>query len=118
MKTRSISLLLLSLFLATPALGQTSWLDRPLTNWNDGNAVVPNAPRTLAPIEAQCRTQVRAPESLADRAVTRVGWSLYGPTQMFGPVTVVTAMAGVDGMCRPMEYQAFVFVDGAFAGRG
>ena len=25
-------------------------------------------------------------------------------------------MAGADGMCRPMGYQSFVFVNGAFAG--
>ena len=116
MRSRSLSLLFLSLVLAAPALGQVSWLDRPLTNWNTGNAGVPNAPRTLAPIEAQCRSQIRTPESIADRAVTRAGWSLYGPTQTFGPVTVVTAMAGVDGMCRPMQHNAFVFVRDRFAG--
>ena len=116
MKTRSLTLLLFGLFLAAPALGQVSWLDRPLRNWNTGDGTVPAAPRTLAPIEAQCRTQVRTPESIADRAVTRAGWSLYGPTHTFGPVTVVTAMAGVDGMCRPMQYNAFVFVRDRFAG--
>ena len=26
------------------------------------------------------------------------------------------AMSGVDGMCRPLGYQAFVFVEGQFAG--
>ena len=116
MRTRSFSLLLFGIFLAAPALAQVSWLDRPLSNWNNGNGVVPSAPRTVAPIEAQCRTQVRAPESIADRAVTRAGWSLFGSTQTFGPVTVVTAMGGVDGMCRPMQYNAFVFVRDRFAG--
>ena len=116
MKIRSLSFLFFSLILAVPVFGQVSWLDRPLRNWNTGDGAVPAAPRTLAPIEAQCRTQVRTPESIADRAVTRAGWSLFGPTQMFGPVTVVTAMAGVDGMCRPMQYNAFVFVRDRFAG--
>lgn len=116
MKIRSLTLLLMGLICASPALGQIPWLDRPLANWNSGNGVVPNAPRTLAPIEAQCRSQVRTPESIADRAVTRAGWSLYGASQAYGPVTVVTAMAGVDGMCRPMQYNAFVFVRDRFAG--
>ena len=116
MKIRTLTLLFLALVFTVSASGQTSWLDRPLNNWNNGNGVVPNAPRTLAPIEAMCRTQVRNPESIADRAVTRAGWSLYGASQTYGPVTVVTAMAGVDGMCRPMQYNAFVFVRDRFAG--
>ena len=67
------------LITAGVALGQSSWLDRPLNNnWNKGDGIVPNAPRTLAPIEERCRQQLRNPESLADRAVTRAGWSLFG----------------------------------------
>lgn len=98
------------------AIGQTSWLDRPLTNWNTGNGVVPLAPRTFAPIPPNCRAQIREPESLADRAITRAGWSLFGPSQIFGSVIVVTAMASVDGMCRPNEYNGFVFVSNRFVG--
>lgn len=116
MRTGILRPLFLTLVFAASAFGQTSWLDRPLNNWNNSNGVVPSAPRTLAPIEAQCRTQVRAPESVADRSVTRAGWSLYGASQTYGAVTVVTAMAGVDGMCRPMQYNAFVFVRDRFAG--
>ena len=116
MRTRILRPLFLALAFTVSALGQTSWLDRPLNNWNNANGTVPNAPRTLAPIEAMCRSQVRTPESIADRAVTRAGWSLYGASQTYGPVTVVTAMAGVDGMCRPMQYNAFVFVRDRFAG--
>lgn len=116
MTLRSFTILILTFIFATSVFGQVSWLDRPLRNWNSGNGAVPNAPRTLAPIEAMCRSQVRAPESLADRAVTRAGWSLYGPTQSYGAVTVVIAMAGVDGMCRPMQYNAFVFVRDRFVG--
>ena len=108
--------LFLTFVFTVSAMGQVSWLDRPLNNWNNGNGAVPNAPRTLAPIEAMCRAQVRTPESIADRAVTRAGWSLYGASQTYGPVTVVTAMAGVDGMCRPVQYNAFVFVRDRFAG--
>ena len=111
----SIFLFLLSIT-AGAAFGQTSWLDKPLNNWNNGSGTVPNAPRTLAPISAQCQSQVRQPESLADRAVTRAGWSLSGAAQTFGQVAVVTAMAGADGMCRPSLYNTFVFVNGRFAG--
>ena len=84
--TKNRSLLVLFIFIsAIGCYGQTSWLDRPLDrNWNTGNGVVPNAPRTLAPIEARCQSQIRPPESIADRAVTRAGWSLFGAAQVFG----------------------------------
>ncbi len=98
---------------------QTSWLDRPLaTNWNNGNGVVPTAPRetTSSPNSAMCREQIRVADSLADRAVTRAGWFLFGPSYSYGTITIVTAMASVDGMCRPNQYNGFVFVSNRFAG--
>lgn len=103
---------------AVSAFGQISWLDRPITaNWNSGNGIVPTAPRAEElPNSPQCRDGIRPPESIADRAVTRAGWFLYGAAQVFGPVTLVTAMAGVDGMCRPDQTNAFVFVSNRFAG--
>ena len=118
MHLKPIALTISFFFLGTTVtMGQSSWLDRPLDrNWNSGNGVVPNAPRTLAPIEARCQTQIRPPESLVDRAVTRAGWSLFGAAQVFGPVTVVNGMAGTDGMCRPTQHNTFVFVAGRFAG--
>lgn len=111
---------IIPLFILTAAVsvfGQTTWLDRSLNNnWNNGNGVVPNAPRTLAPIDARCQSQVRQPDSMADRAVTRAGWSLFGAAQTFGQVTMVNGMAGADGMCRPLQYNTFVFVNNRFAG--
>lgn len=103
---------------ATSVFGQVSWLDRPITtNWNSANGIVPTAPRTEElPNSPQCRDGIRPPESIADRAVTRAGWFLYGPAQAYGPVTLITAMAGVDGMCRPDQTNAFVFVSNRFAG--
>jgi hypothetical protein len=49
-------------------------------------------------------------------AVSNAGWMLFGPYQSGWGVRIVGGMAGVDGMCRPMDYQFFVFVDGRFAG--
>lgn len=110
---------ILALFLAlgvVEAFGQTSWLDRPVNNWNNGNGIVPSAPRPLAPIDARCQRQVRQPDSIADRTVTRAGWSLFGSAQTYGQVTVINGMAGADGMCRPLLYNAFVFVSNRFVG--
>ncbi|QYO65773.1 YbaY family lipoprotein [Leptolyngbya sp. 7M] len=100
------------------ASGQTPWLDRPLSNWNSGNGVIPNAPRSTAssPTSTMCAPTVRRPESLNDRALTRAGWHLYGPAYTYGQISIITAMASVDGMCRPNQYNGFVFVGTRFAG--
>lgn len=116
MRLRTLASAFFGLIFASAVSAQVSWLDRPLNNWNNGNGAVPQAPRTLAPIDERCRGVVRAPESLADRAVTRAGWSLFGPSQTYGATTVVMAMASVDGMCRPNQYNGFVFVRDRFAG--
>ncbi len=116
MHLRTLTSVLFTLLLATVAFGQTSWLDRPLNNWNRANGAIPQAPRTLAPIEGICRQQIRNPETIAERAVTRAGWSLYGPTQSYSGTVVMMAMASADGMCRPNQYNAFVFVRDRFIG--
>ena len=41
---------------------------------------------------------------------------MFGATQVYNSTSVIMAMSGVDGMCRPLAYQAFVFVEGQFAG--
>ncbi len=116
---RHILLTLVVLALAVPVAAQSSWLDRPLgTNWNRGTGVVPNAPRVTAssPESQMCRSTIRTPESVADRALTRAGWYLFGPVQSYGTTTVINAMASVDGMCRPNQYNAFVFIGPRFVG--
>lgn len=104
--------------MSSGVLAQTSWLDRPLTNWNLTTAVVPTAPRPTgdAPTNGRCNETIRNPESLSDRALTRAGWSLFGASQTYGAVTLIHGMASVDGMCRPNQYNTFVFVNSRFAG--
>jgi uncharacterized lipoprotein YbaY len=116
MKNRIAIFLFILLMTAVTAFGQASWLDRPLTNWNNANGVVPNAPQPVAAIPANCRDQIRTPESVADRALTRAGWSLFGASQTFGVVTVINGTAGTDRACRPSQYNTFVFVNNRFAG--
>ena len=48
--------------------------------------------------------------------VASAGWSLYAKPTARGTATVVLGEASIDGMCRPWDYQAFVFVKGSFAG--
>ncbi len=118
MKVKLFTIFFTILMMASSALAQTSWLDRPLTNWNSNTGAVPTAPRATgdAPTNARCPDAVRNPESIADRAVTRAGWSLFGALQSYGAVTVINGMASLDGMCRPLQYNTFVFVSNRFAG--
>ena len=117
MKSKSFAILftiLLSVFVVS---AQPSWLDRPQPrNWNNPNANIPNPPQTTVPMDPRCREMARPPDSMADRALTRAGWTLTGPAQTFGTTTLVMAMAGADGQCRPDQYNAFVFVSNRFAG--
>ncbi len=100
------------------AAADGAWLDVPLKNWNVAGAAVPKAPKpeSDADLRARCNEQRRPPSSAADRAVVAAGWTLFGPLQIFGDTALITAMADVDGMCRPMAYQGFVFVGEALVG--
>jgi heat shock protein HslJ len=98
-----------------------SWLDRPLTNWNRQGANLPELPSPAAgaselAIAARCAGQIRQPDSPAESAVARRGWKLYGPVQTYGTAKLFAAMAGVDGMCRPLGYQHFVYSEDRYAG--
>lgn len=95
-----------------------TWLDVPLTNWNQPRGAIPKppSPQGESPTTARCKDIVRKPTTPEDRAVSAAGWTLYGSYQLFSSTSVVSAMSSVDGMCRPLGYQEFVFVDGKFAG--
>ncbi len=102
------------------ALVLASWLDaKTPVNWNVAGATLPARP---GPRDAQlaaggrCAVSVRPPSSPEDRALVQRGWSLVGPYERYGTTVAVTAMSSADGMCRPLGYQAFVFVRGRFAG--
>jgi LppP/LprE lipoprotein len=112
-----------SLTIASPVASPTapvfepSWLD-DASNWNQAGAALPSAPPQEGSnlpycTESSAWREAALPE---DEAVESAGWKIYGAAQVFGSTTVVTAMANADGMCRPMDYQAFVFQDGQFVG--
>jgi uncharacterized lipoprotein YbaY len=116
MSFRTLASIVFGVVFASASFGQASWLDRPLNNWNRAGATIPAPPRTSAPLEEMCRRTTRTPVTISDRALTRAGWNLFGPTQTYGTTTVIMAMASADGMCRPNEYNAFVFVADRFVG--
>jgi heat shock protein HslJ len=111
---------LVSLTIALSATAQPvskSWLDQPLTNWNKPPGGLPSLPRPAAATNVEaCRESMREPVSAAERAIVKRGWHLFGPVQSYSTVRLIMATSGFDGMCRPMGYQAFVYVEGRYAG--
>ncbi len=104
---------------ATPrgAGAQESWLDAPLAGWNEAGQIVPTAPPgNLALADPRCLQFDRPPETPEDRAVAAAGWTLHGPYTGGWGAVLVEALTDYDGMCRPIGYQYFAFVDGSFAG--
>ncbi|MEE3715183.1 META domain-containing protein [Tumidithrix elongata RA019] len=98
---------------------KASWLDRPLQNWNRVNGNLPQLPRPATDsgeIDKRCLSQVRSPSSPAEETLVRQGWKLYGSVQSYGETQIITATSGFDGMCRPMQYQSFVYWEGRYAG--
>src|SRR5262249_31984163 len=96
---------------------RSSWLDDPKPiSWSVAGAPLPRASRAAGTADPRCRALARPPESSTDRLVTEQGWDLIGAYQGGWGVLVLQGAASYDGMCRPQEYQEFVFVRGVFAG--
>lgn len=116
---------LATIVLATAALSaqarEQNWLDRALANWNAPGRAMPRAitdGETIPEMTARCKLTVPR-TSPGERAVADAGWV---PFHMFDrhlaqrDVEIVGGLAGVDGMCRPVEFNVFVFVGGMLAG--
>ncbi|HVP66510.1 MAG TPA: LppP/LprE family lipoprotein [Anaeromyxobacteraceae bacterium] len=114
------SVLALAIFCLPAAGGAASWLDAsPPAQWNRAGAPVPSAPPPAGdlPTAARCRgTASRLPRGSEEQELASAGWTLFGNAQEAGGTLLVKACTSVDGMCRPLGYQVFVFVGGQFAG--
>jgi hypothetical protein len=96
---------------------EATWLDElNPRNWNKAGMSIPAAPPPQQENARACEGHSRPPQFLEDTNVSEQGWKLMGPYQGGWNVLVIAAAAGYDGMCRPLRYQYFVFVRGAFAG--
>ncbi len=127
MKTQTLypiglALALAPLAIATTVFGQpsSSWLEqKPLTNWNKPGASIPKNSNQESVNAAYCKQQIRNPSTPEERAVKAAGWTLSngrGETKNSGGVVLVKGQTNFDGMCRPLGYQEFVFVNGIIAG--
>jgi hypothetical protein len=103
-----------------PPAGGASWLDRsPPASWNVRNGSFPTPPPGAPGGDPQCLAQATTPTGPEESAVAGAGWRLFDAPLVgaaTGGLKVVSGTAGYDGMCRPMDYQQFVFVDGGFVG--
>jgi hypothetical protein len=99
------------------------WLDaKPLANWNKPGAAIPRGPKAVN-MEDIRDCEKRGAEETAKsaptpetRQVAAAGWLGTAVDKRAGDTVIVFARNGVDGMCRPLAYQYFVFVGGRFAG--
>lgn len=116
----SSALLLASMVVPPLAIGQSepsgTWLDEAPANWNQAGATIPQAPGQPENNLSNCGQSIRQASLPEDALVEAAGWSLTGSAQMYGATTVITGMADADGMCRPLDYQVFVFTNGQFTG--
>jgi hypothetical protein len=93
------------------------WLDEAkAAAWNKAGSSVPAAPKIEADVDSRCREQARPPQLEEDKQVRDRGWNLVGAYQGGWQILVIQGTAGYDGMCRPRQFQGFVFVRGVFAG--
>ena len=114
--------LMIAIAACHPAIGRsqgtgTAWLDQPKpASWNTPGASIPQAPKPQGIVDARCREQARPAQLDEDKRVRDQGWDLVGAYQGGWQILVIRGTAGYDGMCRPRQYQDFVFVRSVFAG--
>jgi hypothetical protein len=102
---------------AAVAQAPGDWLETsPLLNWNAAGAPVPPAPAPSGDIDPRCGSQERTSESAAEDQVVVAGWRLFNAARVGWGLWIVDALVDYDGMCRPNQFQSFVFADGQFAG--
>ena len=99
------------------AQAPASWLDSSsFDSWNSPGMSIPPAPPGQTNPDPRCRELARSPSSDEDRQLRAHGWDLVGPPSAAGQIRVTAGAADYDGMCRPRQYQYFVFARGIFAG--
>ena len=107
-----------------PALsGQTStsWLDRPMTSWNQPASVVPPAQassETQSVLERRCGSSSLSTSSNAE-ALRKAGWVPFlhfDRAIVREEVEVIGGMTSASPGCEPTTFNLFVFSRGQFAG--
>jgi hypothetical protein len=94
-----------------------SWLDQPLQSWNKAGTAIPIAPPAQL-AQQICTTKERGAANPEEAQVARAGWRLesFWPTVQRANLAIVLALSDYDGMCRPLNFNAYVFAGGTYAG--
>jgi LppP/LprE lipoprotein len=117
-----VASLIIAMVASHPGIGRAqgkiaSWLNEATpAAWNTPGLLIPAAPKIQGTGDPRCKEQVRPPQLDEDKRLREQGWDLVGAYQGGWQMLVIRGAAGYDGMCRPREYQDFVFVRGVFAG--
>jgi hypothetical protein len=94
-----------------------AWLEQSApSNWNQPGAAVPMAPAPEGDVDPRCSAQERPAASPEDDQVVAAGWRLFNAARVGWGLWVVDGLVEYDGMCRPIQFQTFVFADGQLAG--
>ncbi|HEX2281534.1 MAG TPA: LppP/LprE family lipoprotein [Thermomicrobiales bacterium] len=102
---------------SSPTFAQEeSWLDGNLASWNTPGMALPSAPTIEGNPDPRCVERERPAETEEDDALLAKNWRHFLPYQRGWGVTLILGLSGYDGMCRPLGYQSFVFVDSVSAG--
>jgi len=121
-KIITITSLVIVIVAGSAAMGRSqvnvaSWLDDPKpASWNNPGMTIPAAPGNQGAGDPRCREAARPPQLEEDKQLRDQGWDLAGAYQGGWGTLVIRGTAGYDGMCRPRQYQEFVFARGVFAG--
>ena len=116
--TLALFLTIGAVFAQTP---ETSWLDRPLSNWNTPGRAVPRATpkhETIPQITKRCSLPALQKTS-GEKELAAAGWlpfHMFDREIVLHDVEIVGGLTGADGMCRPVDFNVFVFVNGRLAG--
>jgi hypothetical protein len=117
-----VTSLIIAIVACHPGIGRsqvkvTSWLDEPKpASWNKPGVPIPPAPRIQGNMDPRCKDLARPPQLEEDKRLRDRGWDLVGAFHGGWQILVIRGTASYDGMCRPRQYQDFVFVRGVFAG--
>jgi LppP/LprE lipoprotein len=121
--TRRAAILLVTcaLTLMSQTARNTSWLDTKIKPWNRAGGTIPKVKPAfdsdLKDLKNRCDASRQRPtDSPEVRAVGGRGWIVFKSQSDFHGIVIVSAQQDYDGMCRPLGYQDFVFVNGVFAG--
>jgi hypothetical protein len=117
-----VTSLIIAMVASHPGIGRSqgkvaTWLDGPKpASWNKPGLPIPAAPRVQGNVDPRCRDLARPAQLDEDKRLRDQGWDLVGAYQGGWQILVIRGTAGYDGMCRPRQYQDFVFVRGVLAG--